>query len=121
VPAWPLDFPVFAAAEGLCPPCEPSCVPDGDEVAGEPPVLEEDELEDELLLPDVGDVGDGAPLADPDEPELLLEGALGTGMLVGLGCVMTVCDRQPDSSNMPQSDVAVATRTAWSVSGRVRP
>jgi hypothetical protein len=121
VAAWPLDVPVFAGAEGLCPPCEPACVPDGDEVAGEPPVLEEDELEDEVLLPDGEDVGDDVPLADPDEPELLLGGALGIGMLVGLGCVMTLCDRQPDNSNMPQSDAAVATRPAWSVPGRVRP
>jgi hypothetical protein len=112
---------VFAGDEGLCPPCEPACVPDGDEVAGAPPVVDEDELEDEVLLPDDEDVGDDVPLAEPDEPELLLGGALGTGMLVGLGCVMTVCDRQPDSSNMLQSDAAVATRPVWSVPGRVRP
>ena len=76
-------------------------------------MLEEDE-------PDGEEVGGGVPPADPDEPELPLGGVLGTGMLLGLGWVMTVWDRHPDNSSRPQSDVAVATRPAMSVPGRVR-
>jgi hypothetical protein len=47
------------------------------------------------------------PPGEPDEPELLLGGdELGTGMLGGLGWVMTVCDRQPDSSSPPKAATA---------------
>ena len=51
------------------------------------------------------------PLGDPDEPELPLGGELGTGMLLGLGWVMTVCDRQPVSSSAPRA--AVAVKPVW--------
>jgi len=107
---------VLDVAEGSWPPCVPLCVPDGDDDAVALPPLEEDEdeleLEDELLLPDVVDVDEGELLADPEEPELLLGDVLGTGRLGGLGWVMTLSDRQPDSSNRPHSDAAAATRTA---------
>jgi len=112
--SWPPEVPVLDVAEGSWPPCVPLCVPDGDDDAVALPPLEEDEdeleLEDELLLPDV--VDEGELLADPEEPELLLGDVLGTGRLGGLGWVMTLSDRQPDSSNRPHSDAAAATRTA---------
>jgi hypothetical protein len=96
VPACPPDVPALPEGDELGLPWEPPVDPDG----GAPPGLVED---DELLL---GGDEDGGVLLDPDEPELPLGGELGTGMPLELGWVMTVCDRQPDSSSALQAVIA---------------
>jgi hypothetical protein len=112
VAVWPADVPVLPAADGLWLPCEPPPVPDCDDEAGAPPGLEEDELEDDPLLLDGEEVGEGVPPADPDEPELGLDGVLGTGMPLGLGWVMALSGRHPDNNSAPQTHATAVTRTA---------
>lgn len=66
------------------------------------PLLPVGKLDDELL-PDEDEGGDELPPGDPVEPGLPPdgeeEGGLGSPLL--LGCVITDCVRQPDSSNAP--------------------
>ncbi len=112
-PGWPPELPLLSEPDGLWLPWDPLLWPDWGSEAGEPDGLEDGggELEDEPPVLDGDEVGGGMPPGEPDEPGLLLGGdELGTGMLGGLGWVMTVCDRQPDSSSPPK---AVTAKRGW--------
>ena len=92
---------------GVWLPCEPLLSPGCGSDAVDPLGLDDEELEVDPWLLDGDEVGGGVPLGDPDEPELPLDGELGTGMLLGLGWVMTVCDRQPVIASAPRAAMAV--------------
>jgi hypothetical protein len=111
VPVCAPEAPGFPESDGVWLPCEPPLSPGCGSDAVDPLGLDDEELEVDPPLLDGDDVGGGAPLGDPDEPELPLGGELGTGMLLGLGWVMTVCDRQPVSSSEPRA--AVAVKRLW--------
>lgn len=111
VPVCSPEAPGFPESDGVWLPCEPPLSPGCGSDAVDPPGLDDEELEVDPPLLDGDDVGGGVPLGDPDEPELPLGGELGTGMLLGLGWVMTVCDRQPVSSSAPRA--AVAVKRVW--------
>lgn len=97
--------------EGLWLPCCPVW-PCGDD--GLPDGLEEDDGWDDEEPPLLeGDgIGGGMPPDELGEPVLPLGGELGTGMLGGLGWVITVCDRQPDTTTAPRAAI-VARNWLW--------
>ena len=105
------EAPGFPDSGGVWLPCEPPFSPGCGSDAVDPPGLDDEELEVDPPLLDGDDVGGGVPPGDPDEPELPLGEELGTGMLLGLGWVMTVCDMQPVSSSAPRA--AAAVKRVW--------
>jgi hypothetical protein len=86
LPAWPPLVPCCGAPEGL------------------PPWLWDDEGELEEDPPLLG----GMPPDELGEPEPPLDGELGTGMLGGLGWVMTDGVRQPDNRAAPPREATAA-------------